>query len=321
MKIIVLSLFIIQLFIGLTVVIGNDDDDDDDDTELEFEKVQTEMDSFVDSGSSTSNYGESYYLEVNADGFGHCASYIYFDFDDEPDNWKEAEIRLYIYSISQTMTVNIFLASSVWEELTITYDNRPALGGLIETFSAQSTGIIDFDLSDLIEDLLDDDEEGITICLNVSSTSEGDMMIYSEEGTNYKDWTPLLIWTYEPVNDVDVGMIIFIILIILIPIGIVSIGVVVLYYRRRGKTAPRKPVVPPMDVVAPTQPSRVQPSTPPSSLKVCESCGEKIPPYAKEFCPNCGEKILQEAIEFCPSCGNKVSPNAKFCEACGNDID
>ena len=218
------------------------------------------------------------------------------------------------------MTVNIFLASSVWEELTVTYDNRPALGGLIETFTASSKGTYEFDVSDLVEDLLDDYEEGISICLNLSSTYTGYMYIYSEEGAYYDDYAPLLIWTYDIVPDIDWGFIIMIILLILVPISIASV-LIILYFTKWRKKAPRKPVVPPTVAVAPTQPSRVQPSPTPSSIRVCASCGNTIPPNAKEFCPNCGKKILQEATGFCPNCGNKVPQNATFCEMCGRKID
>ncbi|TFG22208.1 MAG: DNRLRE domain-containing protein [Promethearchaeota archaeon] len=320
MKIIVLSLFILELFIGLTVVIGDDDDDDDDANEAD-EETEAEMDSYVYQSNPDSNYGGYDYLRVGGPP-GRYVTYIYFDFDDEPDDWKEVEISLDLFEIDETMDVNLFEASSVWEELTITWNNRPAVGGLIETFKASSEGNYKFDVSDQVEDLLDDDEEGIAICLNLSSTYTGfgDIYMYSEEGAYYGNKPPLLIWTYDLTVNVDYGMIVFLILIILIPIVTVSV-LLILYFTIWRKKAPRKPVVPPKDVVTPTQPSRAEPSPTPTSIKICANCGERIPPNSKTFCPNCGNKILQEKIEFCPSCGNKVPPNANFCEKCGNDID
>lgn len=317
MKIFVLTLFILELFIGLTVVIG--DDDDDDDANERKEETKAEMDSYIYRWDADTNYGGANELEVGG-SFGRYVSYIYFDFDDEPDDWKEVEISLYLYYITETMNVNMFLTSSAWEELAITYNNRPALGGLIETFTASSRGIYEFDVTDQVEDLLDDDEEGISICLNLSSTYTGTIYMYSEEGAYYDDYAPLLIWTYEIVPDIDWGFIIMIILLILVPISIASV-LIILYFTKWRKKAPRKPVVPPTVAVAPTQPSRVEPSSPPSSIKVCASCGNTLPPNAKEFCPNCGKKILREATGFCPNCGNKVPLNANFCEKCGKNID
>lgn len=316
MKIIVLSLFILELFIGLTVVIG--DDDDDDDTNGEKEETEAEMDTYVSQYSPDSNYGGYDYLRVG----GHYVTYIYFDFDDEPDDWEEVEISLDLYDIDETMDVNLFKASSVWEELTITWNNRPPVGGLIETFKASSVGTYDFDVKDEVEDLLDDDEEGISICLNLSSTYTGyrDLLIFSEEGAYFGNDPPLLIWTYDIVPEVDVGLIIFIILIIAIP-AITASVLIILYFTVWRKRGIRKPVVPTKKAVAPTQPSKVEPSSPPSSLKICASCGKTLPPNAKEFCPNCGKKILQEAIGFCPNCGNKIPQNANFCEKCGRDIE
>jgi len=316
-KLIVLTLFILEIFIGLTVVIG--DDDDDDDINEGDEETRAEMDSYIDRYSPDSNYGGVNYLKVGGSG-SHYTTYIYFDFDDEPEDWEEAEVSLYLYYVSGTMDVNIYLVSSEWDELAITYNYRPIVGGLIETFRASSEGTYEFDVSDLVEDLLDDDEEGISICLNVSSPSTAYIYMYSEEGAYFKDYAPLLIWTYDLVPDLDYGLIIFIIIIIVVPI-VSALVLITLYFTKWRKRAPKKPVVPPKDVVAPIQPIRVQPSPPPTSIKTCPSCGKIIPPNAKEFCPNCGKKILQKVIGFCPNCGNKVTPNVNFCEKCGKEID
>ena len=330
MKIIVLSLFILELFIGLTVVIGADDDDDDDNDDIEDIERETraEMDSYVDRDYPYSNYGGVSYLKVGGSG-GHYATYIYFDFDDEPDDWEEVEISLDFFYVYTTVDVVVYLASSEWDELAITYTYRPIVGGFIKTFRASTEGTYKFDVSDVVEDLLDDDEEGMAICLNVSSTNAGYIYITSDEGAYFEDDAPLLIWTYNIVPDIDYGLIIVIILLIVVPIATASI-LIILYFTKWRKRAPRKPVVPSKEVVAPTPPSKVEPSPPPSrvepsppptSIKICESCGNPLPPNAKEYCPNCGKKILQDAIGFCPNCGNEVPKNATFCEMCGREID
>ncbi len=317
MKIIVLTLFILEIFIGLTVVIGNDDDDDDPgETE---EETKAERDTYVSRSSPDSNYGGDDRLKIGG-SFSRYATYIYFDFDDEPDDWDEVEISLYLYDVDTTTDVLMFLASSEWEELMITYNTRPGIGRIIETFKAASEGVYKFDVSDVVEDLLDDDEDGISICLNISSAFTEIIYMWSEEGAYYADHTPQLIWTYQRVPDIDYGLIIFIILIIAVP-AITASVLIILYFTKWRKKAPRKPVVPPTVAVAPTQPRKVQPSPTPSSIKNCASCGRPLPPNAKEFCPNCGKKILQEAIKFCPNCGNKVPSKVNFCEKCGKNIE
>ena len=121
MKIIVLTLFILEIFIGLTVVIGNDDDDDDPgETE---EETKAERDTYVSRSSPDSNYGGDDRLKIGG-SFSRYATYIYFDFDDEPDDWDEVEISLYLYDVDKTTDVLMFLASSEWEELMITYKYR-----------------------------------------------------------------------------------------------------------------------------------------------------------------------------------------------------
>ncbi|MFX1393522.1 MAG: DNRLRE domain-containing protein [Promethearchaeota archaeon] len=264
----------------MTIVIGADDDDIEEDEKT----TEAEMDSYVNSYNPTSNYGESDWLKVG-EFIGYYITYIYFDFEDEPDDWEEAEISLDFFSISETIEVNMYLVSSSWEELSITWIDRPTEGVLIEKFTVAEEKIYKSDISDLVEDLLDDDEEGFSICLNTSYTSTGHIYIHSEEGAYDDDEAPLLIWTYNILPEVEFDIpLIMTIISIVAGIGI-AVLLSVLYFTRWRKKEPGKPMTPKPTVVEPVQPIPREPVA-----QFCSYCGLKVD-MSKKYCSHCGTKI------------------------------
>ena len=50
----------------------------------------------------------------------------------------------------------------------------------------------------------------------------------------------------------------------------------------------------------------------------CPNCGEEISPNAR-FCSACGKEIIRK--KFCTNCGQEVPVDARFCSSCGNKIE
>ena len=162
-------IFILEILVGLTVVIA---DDDDDDINEEEEETEAEMDCYVRREAPFTNFGGSDYLDVE-NYFNTEHSFLYFDFDDEPDDWEDVEISLYFFGVSNTMDLDLYLIPVDLSEfeLTLNWDNSPKTGIFISKTIISNKGNYKLDVSDLVEDLLDDDEEGFTICLNKSMSS------------------------------------------------------------------------------------------------------------------------------------------------------
>jgi uncharacterized OB-fold protein len=59
----------------------------------------------------------------------------------------------------------------------------------------------------------------------------------------------------------------------------------------------------------------------PSGSANCSGCGEELTPNAR-FCAACGEPANADAQNtHCSGCGEELTPNARFCAACGERVD
>lgn len=183
----------------------------------EEEKYTTaDADSYINENYPTSNYGYAQFLHVmTSDYISEAEAYFHFDFTDKPDNSIKAEIEIDLYTTPIPFHVTVYLITGVWDEYTLTWNNKPLLGELIASLTI-STCDISFDVSDFIKG------DGISICLKTtSSTQIGMLTAYSRE------WTyspPQLIWTYE--EEKINGYII-----LLVILG--TIGVVFIIYRKQ----------------------------------------------------------------------------------------
>lgn len=51
----------------------------------------------------------------------------------------------------------------------------------------------------------------------------------------------------------------------------------------------------------------------------CNQCGAEVSPQSR-FCPACGTKLTQHSDGTCAACGGALKPGAKFCSQCGQAV-
>ena len=126
-----------------------------------------EKDSYVEEYSPGHNFGGISFLI-----FGDRPSlfpspfreaYLFFNFSDKPVEWTKAEISIDMYSISETFNGIISLITDDWQEMEITWDNKPEHIEIITTFTVSSEKIYKFDVTNYIAG-----RENISICINAS---------------------------------------------------------------------------------------------------------------------------------------------------------
>ncbi len=96
-------------------------------------------DSYVNSGSPSSNYGTS--TSLRTDGSPVLNSYLKFSVSGLTGTIKSATLRVYSNSSSSTGYSAHGVTDTTWGETTITYSNAPAMGGIVSTSGTFSTGV------------------------------------------------------------------------------------------------------------------------------------------------------------------------------------
>ena len=148
-------------------------------------------DSYVNSNNGLSNYGGQdwiifgYYLTVWL-----TEVYIEFDISSPPSGWTKAEIEIDMYSISETSQLTVSLITESWNELTITWMNKPAHVQEITKLTVATEQVYTIDVTNFISG------NSLSICINATSLPTGYVQATSREG----DWSfgpgPTLTWTY-----------------------------------------------------------------------------------------------------------------------------
>ncbi len=160
-------------------------------------------DSYVRQYNPTSNYGGQDWFLLGRDAFSAAIeAYFYFNFSDKPSTWTKAEISLDIYSIPETTNITVYLIENSWEELTITWNNKPSKGEVIMSFLAAAETEYIIDVSNYITG-----KTNISICLWTPEVfTYNQLQGYTREG--YYSWAPesapQLIWTYPEITGVTV---------------------------------------------------------------------------------------------------------------------
>ncbi len=96
-----------------------------------------------------------------------------------------------MYSISETFNVTASLITDSWDELTITWLNKPAHREVISTFTVAEGKIYKIDVTDYIAG-----RDNISICLNASDYLQGGyVQATSKEGTYKKSY--IAIWLFK----------------------------------------------------------------------------------------------------------------------------
>ena len=87
------------------------------------------------------------------------------------------------------MGVTIYLVNESWVEWTLTWDNKPATGKVITTFTVNSIGHMLFDVSDYVAG------GSLSICIKTTSFTQNALLAVDSRETS--SYVPLIIWTYE----------------------------------------------------------------------------------------------------------------------------
>ena len=157
-----------------------------------------EKDTYVRQYNPTTNYGGQSYFLVGRDVFSAAVeAYFYFNFSDKPVNWKSAEIALDLYSISSTVNLSVYLIEDTWNELTLTWNNKPTKGEMIDSFLASAQKIYTINVSSYIAG-----KNNISICLWTP-----ELFIYNQiQGDTREGYfnPPQLVWTYGENVDITV---------------------------------------------------------------------------------------------------------------------
>jgi len=149
-------------------------------------------DSYVHSNNPTSNYGGKDWLIF---GFYFTLylteAYIEFDVTSPPSGWTNAEIEINMYSISETTQMTVSLITESWDELTITWMNKPVHGQEITKLTVAAGQVYTIDVTSLIFG-----RDSLSICINATSLPTGYVQATSREGDSSYSPGPTLTWTY-----------------------------------------------------------------------------------------------------------------------------
>ncbi|MHA1492273.1 MAG: CBM96 family carbohydrate-binding protein [Promethearchaeota archaeon] len=161
-------------------------------------------DSYVRQYNPTSNYGGQDWFLLGRDVYSAAMeAYFYFDFSDKPSSWTKAEISIDFYSIPSTTNVTVYLIENSWEELTITWNNKPSKGEIITSFLIAAEDPYIFDVSSYIAG-----RSAISICLWTPEVFSSYHQIQGTAKEGYYSWAPenapQLIWTYPETTSVSV---------------------------------------------------------------------------------------------------------------------
>ena len=96
-------------------------------------------DSYVDSGSPSTNYGTQ--TQLRGDGSPAVRSYLRFDVQGFSGAVTHATLRIYANSASTTGYEIRNVSNNTWGETTITYSNAPAVGSVLDTSGGFNSGV------------------------------------------------------------------------------------------------------------------------------------------------------------------------------------
>lgn len=171
-------------------------------------QIYPSADAEVKQGMPNSNFGNSTYLESRDEPVAayDYASYMKWALTQIPTGATvtKAELKLYVYWLGANgsntgVTSNVHLAAANWDESTLTWNNKPAVGALINTMSMTSIGWKTLDITDEFNDWRDGvtDNNGIRLFPS-SANANRNAAWYSKEALQNK---PYIEVTYTILND------------------------------------------------------------------------------------------------------------------------
>ncbi|MHA2038122.1 MAG: Loki-CTERM sorting domain-containing protein [Promethearchaeota archaeon] len=148
-------------------------------------------DSYVHSDNNTTNYGDQVFLL-----FGHhlglhlTEAYLEFDTSSPPAGWTNAEIEIDMFWISESTQLTVSLVTDAWEELTITWLNKPNHTQEITSLTVFDFKVYKINVANFISG------STLSVCINATTLPSGYVQATSQDG----DWAlgpgPTLTWTY-----------------------------------------------------------------------------------------------------------------------------
>ena len=151
-----------------------------------------DKDTYVDTANAMSNYGGVNNLMTGFSWFSDIReAYFHFNFDDKPGDYIRAEISLDFWGVSQTMNFTVCLVEESWDELSMTWLNKPSKGEAIANLLITSSGIYTIDITSLISG-----RTNISICvyIEIDNYVEDYAYITSREGYYLVEDAPQLLW-------------------------------------------------------------------------------------------------------------------------------
>uniref|UniRef100_UPI0035624871 DUF4347 domain-containing protein n=1 Tax=Halopseudomonas sp. TaxID=2901191 RepID=UPI0035624871 len=148
------------------------------------------QDTYVDNDSDTANYGNSVDLFVNAGGggLGDQKTLIQFDISSIPAGSiiTSATLLLNAIDVEDDINITVSQVTGTWNGNTVTWNNQPAVGAIIDTYFAakDNTGFHDWNLTATVQAWLDGTANNFGVLLG-SPDSGSDSVQYrsAETGT------------------------------------------------------------------------------------------------------------------------------------------
>ena len=205
-------IFFLFLFIGLPIVAyfrGYD------------RTIEVDKDTYVSEYNPNVNYGSEDYLRAGEYGPGKVHAYYHFNITSHSYEWDEAWIYVKFDYGTNLTDIGVNLTSNNWDELTITWNNRP------ESITYKGHILCDGFNFRIPVDLDQFTDDGVSVCLFGRQEGEGEYIQgYSKEGASDNDEIAWIKLSYIGWDPVVFEMFLRILIVFLGIIGIIIITIV-----------------------------------------------------------------------------------------------
>jgi len=229
-------------------------------------EVEPTEDSYVRAYSPIDNYGSSDYINIGADLWGFQEeTFLKFLIPTVETEIVSVSISTYWYSFlcETPLSVSACIVSNSWDEYTITWNNKPPRGTILDTDSALGDGedfIIDISLTHIIQGSI------LSVCIYENSPYKPDGLQGGSREGGYR--VPELKIEYETPPIMIIAPII---------VGVVVVGIVALVVISKIKKKKKR---------------RINLENANFVKKVtCSKCGTIQHSIETKFCSECGQKL------------------------------
>lgn len=154
--------------------------------------IRVDKDASVYEYSPDNNYGNDTRLRVGNYHSREARAYYHFNVSSLPKGWSEATIVVYFDYASSMVHVGANLTYDSWDEMTITWNNKPSGGRYRGHIYCDG---FDFNIPLKPENFTNDE---VTVCLyGKGGESDGFIQGDSKEGASSKDEVPFIKLTYD----------------------------------------------------------------------------------------------------------------------------